>query len=317
MYSKKIVNRLNTYFHNRLGMVDYNRGWLKGDCPHCGKEQKFGVNLSSNRSNCFVCGTKKKPFTLLMMIENFVTKTEAMKFLMQFDESEVIEPLLELREEREVIIPESFKVLSLGDSQYGKSARGYMKSRGFDIDELSMSGWGYCSKGKYAGHIIMPFYNSGELFYFNARRFIGNGPKYNNPTAQDLGIGKSLVIYNIDALYKYDRVYIVESVMNAATLGDKAIAIGGKAISKHQLSLLIKSEVKEFVIILDSDATKEAVDQASKLANHKRVKIVHMPEEQDVNDIGKKRTMKRVMKSKWLTYNEILKLKLKFNAERS
>ncbi len=313
MYNKRILNRLNTYFHNRLGMFDYNRGWLKGNCPHCGKEQKFGVNLSQNRTNCFVCGEKKKPFTIMLMVENFKTKTEGMKFLMQFDELEIMEPVFELREAKHVNLPESFTSLMLGNSQYGKSARSYMKKRGFDIDELSIAGWGYCTKGKHAGHIIMPFYNSGQLFYFNARNYLNNGPKYNNPTADELGIGKSLVIYNVDALLKYDKVFIVESVMNAQTLGDKAIAIGGKAISKHQLSLLIKSEVKKFIIILDSDATKEAIDQASKLTNHKQVKVVNMPEDEDVNDIGKKRTLKRVYKSKWLNYNDILKLKLKFN----
>lgn len=316
MYNRNILNRLNTYFHNRLGMFDYNRGWLKGDCPHCGKAQKFGVNLSQNRTNCFVCGEKKQPFTVMMMVENFKKKTEGVRYLMTFDELEVIEPLLELRIEQTVILPESFKILSLGEGQYGKSARGYMKGRGFDIDDLSLSGWGYCTKGKHAGHIIMPFYDSGKLFYYNSRNYMANGPKYNNPTTEELGIGKSLVIYNIDALYKYNTVYIVESVMNAQTLGDKAIAIGGKAISKHQFSLLIKSEVQRFIIILDEDATKEAVDQASKLANHKQVKIVYMPVEKDVNDIGSKRTMRRVHKNKWLNYNQILKLKLKFN-ERS
>ena len=203
MYNRNILNRLNTYFHNRLGMFDYNRGWLKGDCPHCGKAQKFGVNLSQNRTNCFVCGEKKQPFTVMMMVEDFKKKTEGVRYLMTFDELEIIEPLLELRIEQQVILPESFKILSLGEGQYGKSARGYMKGRGFDIDDLSLSGWGYCTQGKHAGHIIMPFYDSGKLFYYNSRNYMANGPKYNNPTTEELGIGKSLVIYNIDALYKY------------------------------------------------------------------------------------------------------------------
>ena len=40
-------------------MFVYRRGWLKGDCPECGKDKKYGVNIALNRTNCFSCGYKK------------------------------------------------------------------------------------------------------------------------------------------------------------------------------------------------------------------------------------------------------------------
>lgn len=311
-FNKKIAYRLNTYFKTRVGMFDYRRGWMKGDCPFCGKNQKFGVNLSSGRTFCFVCEYKRSPFNAMMEIERFSTKTAAMKFLMDFDEREVIEPIYEKYEEKDAVLPEGYKLILFGDNFHAKAARSYLKKRGFDLNELALSGWGFSSRGKYAGHIIMPFYSGGELFYFNARRYMGDGPKHNNPTTEMFGIGKSLIIYNVDALSAYKKVYIVESVMNAATLGDQAVSLGGKSISGYQRSIIIKSDIEEAVIILDSDANAQAVKQACDLAMHKRVKIVFMPEGEDVNDIGKKATMKRVHKHRWLTYNDILKLKLQY-----
>ena len=309
---KNILYRLNTYFKTRMGMVDYNKGWLKGDCPDCGKEQKYGINLPSNRSNCFKCGYNRQPFNVMMDNERFTNKHEAMNFLMQFEEMGYVEPKVERSEEKPVLLPEGFKLILFGDSQWGKSARRYLSNRGFDINELAYSGWGYCTEGKHKGYIIIPFYKNGKLFYFNARLYMGSGPKYNNPKAEDFGIGKSKIIYNVDALKKYEKIYIVESAMNAQTLGDQAIALGGKAISSAQFSEIIKAPANKLVIILDSDATKEAVKQACDLSFHKNVKVIFMPDGKDVNDIGKKRTMKRVHKSKWLPYNEILKLKLKY-----
>lgn len=309
---KNIAYRLNSYFKSRLGMTDYNRGWLKGNCPECGKEQKYGVNLSSNRTNCFVCGYNRQPFNVMMDVENFSTKHEAMHFLMEFQETGFVEYAVEVREEKDVLLPEGFKLILFGDNHWGKKARNYLSNRGFNVNELAYSGWGYCTRGKHQGYIIIPFYKNGKLFYFNARSYMGGGTKYKNPTADDFGIGKSKIIYNIDALQKYDKIYIVESVMNAQTLGDQAIALGGKAISSAQYSDIIKSTVSKCIIILDSDANKEAIKQASELVFYKKVKVIFMPEDKDVNDIGKKATMKLIHKSKWLSYNDIIKLKNKY-----
>ena len=34
----------------------------------------------------------------------------------------------------------------------------YLQGRGFDVDYLDYLGVGYCSKGKYEGRIIIPFF---------------------------------------------------------------------------------------------------------------------------------------------------------------
>jgi DNA primase len=183
-----------------------------------------------------------------------------------------------------------------------------MKGRGYDIDELALKGVGYCTKGPYKGRIITPFYENGRVVYFNARKFIDVGEKHKNPSINEFGVGKSLLIYNVDALWLYNRTYLVESATNALTLGDRAIATGGKKLSNYQVSKIIKSPCKEVSIVLDKDAWWEALQLGLKLSPHKRVRLIEMPDDRDVNELGKKKSLKLIKKSKVLSYKEIYKL---------
>lgn len=312
--NKTLKRKLTEYFKNRLGMFDYRRGWMKGDCPSCSKQFKFGVNISQNRTNCFYCGYNKRPLEVLIDVENFSGYSEAYLLLnklegLDFKEGPtIIEEKFSKSGERK--LPEGFRLLSMGNSQLARSARSYLKGRGFDIDELTKSGWGYCNKGDYFGYIVIPFYEKGLLKYFITRNYMSNGPKFNNPKAEDFGIGKSMLIYNIDCLQLYKTVFIVESVTNARTIGDNAVATDGKKLSRYQINDFIKSPVERFIIILDPDAYKEAIELGLKLCNHKKVKVVNLGSNKDVNDIGRTKTLLQVYKNRYLNYQELLKIKL-------
>jgi DNA primase len=134
-----------------------------------------------------------------------------------------------------------------------------------------------------------------------------------NPPEEEFGIGKSNLIYNHDALYMYDKVYLVESITNAETLGDQAVAFQGKKLSEYQISNLIYSPCSKVVILLDDDAWEEAVQLAMRLVHYKRVKVVKMPEKQDVNDLGKKATLKLTKVVDYQRYMDLFKLKLNKN----
>ena len=308
-FNKDIINKLNQYFIQRMGMYPYTRGWIKGTCPICGKD-KYGIHLGQDRSNCFYCAYHERPIHVLIHTEGLSTFQEAYKFLDAFSGLEYIEPVMVSKlKELGIELPEGYHLLNMGDSQWGKSARNYMKKRGFDINTLSMKGFGYCISGKYQGYIIMPFYYAGNLVYFNARRYLANGPKFNNPEIEEVGIGKAQLIYNIDALGLYNEVRVVESVLNAETLGNNVIATGGKIISNYQTANIIKSPVQKVTMILDPDAIKESIKEALKLSDYKMVRIVELPEGEDVNTYGKLNTKIKVWKSRYLTYNQILQMK--------
>lgn len=309
MLNKSIKDKLYGYFIKRFGMHDYTRGWLKGGCPSCGKEEKFGVNLYLNKTNCFRCGYHPSPIGVIMDQEGLETYKEVRDFLNMYEGATYLEPVIERIENINVILPEGFKNLRLGDSFLAKRARSYIESRGFDPDEKSFQGWGYCTTGKYFGYIIIPFYIGGKLIYFNARKFIGNGPKYMNPDIKEFGIGKSLLIYNIDALSMYSDIFLMEGVFNAGTIGDNAIATGGKKISSYQLSMMLKSQAENFTLLLDPDAVEESSRLALKLHYHKKVRVIILPENKDVNDLGYEATMDIVNKVNWMNYNDLLKIK--------
>ena len=279
--TQQFKTQLYNYFVKRLGAYEYRNGWLRVPvCPYCGREQKMGVNLNTYRTNCFRCGEHPSPAQMVMDIEDLETYAELITFLKHGDFTELTftEEKVELAESKPVYLPEGFRLINQGDGHIAKIIRNYLKHRGFNTDELSKQGIGYCTKGDYFGYVILPFYSNGKLTYFNARLVIGNGPRYNNPPKSVTGLGKEFLIFNEDALGLYNQIYICEGVFNALTIGERAIATMGKQISRYQINLLIKCPAKRFILLLDPDAKKQSIDLALKLVNFKSVKVVYLPE---------------------------------------
>lgn len=318
-FTKEFNGKVHQYVVEKLGAFDYRKGWMKCKCPYCGKEGKFGINISRNHCNCFRCGEHPGVVQLIMYLENLDTYQEVYKVINSGNYSGY-----DFREEKEeeikdynpkFTLPEGFRLLLFGNSAISKSARNYVKNRKLDYLELSAMGWGYCTKGSHKGYIIIPFYENHKLVYYHARLFIGNGPKYNNPVIQDTGVGKSQVIYNIDALYTYNMVYICEGVINAITMGERGIASGGKHISRYQINQIIKSPVKRVIILLDEDAREQAIDLGLSLVQYKKVKVVFMPKDKDVNDLGKSKTLKLIFSTRYQSYSDLVRLKTTVNPQ--
>ena len=228
------------------------------------------------------------------------------RFLGTYEGRTYLEPVIERIERIQTVLPDGYRNLMVGNGRLGRTARKYIKNRGFDPEEMALKGWGYGTEKEYFGYIIIPFYIGGNLIYYNARKFIGDGPKYRNPKIEDFGLGKSLIMYNSDALALYNTIYLVEGAINAETIGDQGVATGGKKISHYQISMIQKSDVDRVVILLDPDAVEDAVKVALNMSYHKQVKVVVLPDETDVNDLGLEKTMKMVDNSDWLDYNKLL-----------
>lgn len=310
--TNKFKAQLYNYFISRLGGYRYRRGWMRiPTCPYCGREEKLGVNLSMYRTNCFRCNAHPSPAQLIMDIEGFTEYHELINFLNngQFDELQFKEEKIELAESKPMYLPEGFRNISLGNSQLAKSIRGYVKKRGFNIEDFSRYGIGYGTKGSTYGYLIIPFYYRGQLRYYNARNVIGKGPRYNNPDKDITGLGKQFIIFNHDALEMYRSVFICEGALNALTMGDRAIATMGKAISKYQINELLKAPCERFIILLDFDARDYAINLALKLVAYKKVKVVLFKDNRDVNDLGKKAVLKMVYKTRYQSYQDLIKLR--------
>lgn len=307
---KNIKDNLYTYFIERWGMRDYTRGWLKGECPFCGREDKFGVHLGTNKVHCFYCDKVGTPLYTVAFIEK-VTIPEAKARIGSFEGLKYKDEIIQAYEQKPIILPIGYNLITRGKSQVGKSARAYLKNkRKLDIDRLADKGWGYCDEGPLFGYIIMPLYFRGNLVYYQTRNFLSNGPKFNNPKIEDFGIGKTSLIYNVDSLWLYDSVNITESIINAETIGDNSIALLGKAISMHQRFTILSSPVKRITIILDPDAFyKNALPLAFDMIQYKQVKLINLPEQEDVNSYGRASTLLLKYNNRYLTYADLLKMK--------
>jgi DNA primase len=311
-YNKDFKKKLYHYWTQKWGMFEYTRGWLKGDCPDCGK-LKFGVNLFSGKANCFSCGDKGTPIKFAMVLEGVNTFQEIAQIIRNYDGQGYasFEKLgnRDKDRERNISLPDEYILVTLGNSRIGKRVRQYLKGRGFNLNRLEEAGVGYCDRGEYLGHIIIPYYHLGELVYFNARRIIGSGSKFNNPKEEETGIGKSTVMYNSEALLTYKTVWLLESATNCLTIGSKATGLGGKTVSDTQLSFILRSPVRRVIIGLDRDAILWAIKIALKLIKHKEVKIIEFPDKRDINDLGKSKSVELAREARYLSYNDLLRLK--------
>lgn len=306
-------SQIKTYLVKRLGAFDYRHGWMRiPTCPYCGKKEKMGVNLSLFRCNCFRCNAHPSPSQLIMDIEGLETYSELINLLNKEDFNELTfkEEKYELAESKPIYLPEGFVNISVGTGTLGKIMQNYVKGkRGFTIDYLSRMGVGYCTSGPLFGYLIIPFTYQGKLTYYNARLVVGNGPRYNNPNKDITGLGKEFIIFNRDALDMYRTVFICEGAINALTMGERGIATMGKAISRFQLNLLIKSSVERFIILLDSDAKSYAIELGLKLVPFKKVKVILFQDDRDVNDLGKSQVMKMIYNTHYQSYQDLITMK--------
>jgi len=313
-YTESIKSKLYKYFRDRLDLKPSTNGYIRGHCPYCGGKNTFGINVNEFKVHCFKdCGVPS-PIKLIMFLEDFATYNEARDFLSIQQEYELYDKVhardRKKLEVKPIELPESFTPISMGRGVMANAARHSLSKRGFNINSLALQGVGYCVEGPYAGYIVFPFYYKGKLVFFQGRKFAGGGPKMQNPKEEDFGIGKSQLIYNMDAIYMYNHIYILESITNSITLGDRATGMLGKKASPWQISQYIKSPCKKFTLLLDPDAKKEAIELAMVLIQYKEVKLILWNGDKDVNDLGKKFTLELCKKTPYIhKYGDLTKLK--------
>lgn len=308
-YNSTFNGKILTYFRERSPeLFKSTNGWYRLDCPFCFGNKSFGINIFVNKAKCHKCDYNNRLIDSVKELEEKETFNNTLTFLDGFDGDTIFKKSPKV-EKKELALPDSFRLIGLGKTFLAKTARGYCKKRGFNIDYLTSRGVGYCEEGRYEGSLIFPFYYNGKLVYYSNRRFIMTGRKFDNPSEEEFGIGKSKLIYNRDALYLYKKIYLVESVTNALTLKDRAISLGGKTISTWQYNEILKSPVEQIDILLDMDAFKVAVELALKFVSYKKVRLIYWPGNDDVNKMGYKKTIEIIKQFKPQTYIQLNSLK--------
>ena len=158
-------------------------------------------------------------------------------------------------------------------------------------------GYAVTESGKRAtldNHVVFFTYdNNGEYIYWNTRSILPDPYiKSFNGVARDGERSKRNVVFNLNIARKYDKMVIVEGVIDALTIGDNAVATFGSHVTDNQIGIIldnIKPETQIYVM-LDRDAPKESLKTADRLyAKHKNTFIVISPTDEDANDIGTER----------------------------
>lgn len=310
MYNDNLKSKFFTYINERIALKLSTKGYYRGDCPFCEGHYTFGINFDTGKSNCFKCDEGKTNLVgVVKFIANVKTFPEVVKALSMVDDYGFIFKAKKEVEEEVVPLelPEGYTRIDMGSGEYHRLVVNYLvKQRGLRKSLLIDRGIGYSTTGHHADYIIIPYINMGKLVYYTARRFIGSGPKFKNPEQTKHGIGKSQVIYNQDALLLYNKVRLVESATNALTLGERGVALGGKSLSPYQKWLILKAPVERYDIILDKDAELEAVELALSIVEHKETKVVFLPDNRDVNQLGRKLANRLIRENTYKNRKDLL-----------
>lgn len=271
-------------------------GWYDGVCPLCA-DMKLAVTFEYNLVKCWKgCFDRQFIIDFIIDIEG-VRRFEAYEILESYDSKPLDYTYIKGQVEvSEVALPAGYQGLLRGEGVIGTRARNYLSGRGFNLEHLDNLGVGYCNEEhddkqkNFFGYIIIPLKSKGKLCYFLARDFMDNFPRYKNPPRDWFGVGKSQFLFNEEALYMKERIYLTEGWADAATMGEEGVSYQGLVVSKYQSSAIISSPVKEVVIVPDIGAYKDGLRQAEKLYKHMPVKVLdlsqHRRRGKDINEIG-------------------------------
>lgn len=244
--------------------------------------------------------------------------------------------------EQEINISDS-PLITNCDTYSGKQAQKYLRSRRFSNEQIIDYELRYATTGRFAGRIIIPFFEKGKVVYLQARAFrMTPEQKILNPknycrnchsvdifvwiknhkyfkcekcgsvnSTQKISQGKSHWLFNYDRAFHYDTIIICEGWASAMTAGNNAVAIQGNLISDTQLQKLVDAW-DNFIIMLDFGAEEQAIELGIAILRKKpeaKLKVVLLPFG-DPNNYTKIQLDEFIEKTDWYNFHSYLRLKL-------
>ena len=232
-------------------------------CPFCSHyKQKLQVNLVNQKWHCWVCDSKgrtlKQLFYKLNATPNqFIELTDIVGESYYYTEkSDTVEV---------ISLPKEYIPLwkNEGNRIIRKHALLYLKKRNITNKDIIKYEIGYCEDGLYRNRIIIPSYdNMNKLNYFIARNFYKGGMKYKNPP-----VSKNVIMFENHINWNLPIV-ICEGAFDAITIKRNVIPILGKTLPEILLEKMVYGGTNKVIIILDTDARKDALKMTEKLARY-------------------------------------------------
>ena len=263
-----------------------NRGQISFNCPVCddGRDKhNLEVNYIDNVYKCWSCGDSEGTHGPLGRIFDKYGNKKQKKLYEVFKPETVVK---REKKKKTLRLPEGFTLFKDSSVVYPvrRQAYNYLKNRGITDEIIEKYNIGFCDRGSHTGRIVVPSYDGkGELNYYVARSWDTKSKfKYKNPEAE-----KDIIIFN-ERLIDWDKdIYLVEGVFDGFFL-DNSIPMLGKHMSELLFEKIYMKSKGDVIIALDGDAWDNAIKLYRELNGgelYERIKIVHLPMDQDVCDL--------------------------------
>lgn len=236
-------------------------GWTQIDCPNCGKDSRkfhLGFNDSGGYFNCWKCGRLPLKQTIAEIFNVSWSKAgELCKSIRQ----DLPEPETKIKKTGGKLV----KPYGIGPC--GKRHRRYLKSRGFDPDEITnlweVGGIGISSPISWS--LYIPIIFRGKVVSWTTRKCRDDvGQRYFSAKPEQEVIEHKNILYGLD--YVRHCVIIHEGPTDVWKVGPGAVGTFGTAFLTSQIRLL--AEIPRRIICFDNspDAQRSADRLADLLA---------------------------------------------------
>lgn len=202
-------------------------------------KQRLWINPEKNLAHCFRCEYKTRDAATLL------AKLGIRSALGNPDRQEL--PKRRLR------LPSEYRD-TFSSHAYGRKAWDYLLRRHIPPERICAYEIGYCTSGSYAGRIIIPIYQAGELVSYQGRDFLGreNAPRYISAKKDDGADGDAL--FNLDRASASGIIVLVEGPFDALRLPQYAVALcGSNRWNARRRELLLAANPRLVVLALDND----------------------------------------------------------------
>lgn len=264
------------------------------DCPFCGKAGHLSVNLETGNYICFRCEAKGWHLVGVIAVVEGISREAAKAYVFREAASFTrrrSEPVSDLQEQVQELrkwggrgrdkglvseaLPEAF--VPVWDGVRFRTPA-YLLERGFSRLSMRQFEMGFCTSGRYAGRVVLPF-SCPNGNSFTARDATGHlRPRYLNPK----GIDHGRLLYGWNQAHRAGEIVLVEGPLDVVRLwehGFPALGLLGKMLTRAKRTLLSRlSPSTRIVIMLDPEEAEAPQKVALGLASHfGSVRIARLP----------------------------------------
>jgi DNA primase len=245
-------------------------GWIGVEsCPFCtGGGFHFGIRLSSNSGNCWICGETGNAVKIISAIADIGIR-ETYQVIEKYSSETIDWVTLPDSTNSELIYPDGIL------KRLNKKARNYLINRKYDPDVIEKLFKIKCTASSstlyvedrewnFSERLLCPVFINREAQCYVGRDYTGEQePKYMNSPVVASKMEPHSCIYNFDTLRK--KVIFVEGVTDVWRMGAKVGAFLGITFTKKQISLLVQKDITEATVLFDEGADKRAYKLANAL----------------------------------------------------